>query len=341
MPLPAEERKGINGRSLLLDIPGFNFITDLPCEYLHSVNLGVVKRFIEQTFANIREKRTRLSKTKLCNPADFNTQMRGIKVPREFSRRSRSLDYSVMKGQEFRNIILFFFPIVLNCFEHAAKERKLWLYLVYMIRSCILPDNEYASVGTNVIQDCCNKFYKLYETLFGQKNCTYYTHVVASHLLQMRTHGPLTFTSAFGFESFYGEMCHSFVPKTISPLKQIMQNILLKRTLAPHCCTPPIHYSATNTALENNNTIYTYLDNRHYIYQIDTIVNDTCYCKKIGQFQATFPELPAMSWNEIGIYRKGGVGNKLVPIKINTIAGKVLTVQNLLITCPTNVLEEK
>ena len=42
--------KGVKGRSLLIDLPGFDIVNDIPTEYLHSVSIGLVKRLLELTF---------------------------------------------------------------------------------------------------------------------------------------------------------------------------------------------------------------------------------------------------------------------------------------------------
>ena len=105
--LSLEESKGIVGRSPLLDFPNFNFVYDAPAEYLHSSCLGVIKRLVELTF-DVGDKRKRLTKRKLSSTVLFNKLMLTIKVFKEFSRRARKLDFAVFKGQEFRNLALFF-----------------------------------------------------------------------------------------------------------------------------------------------------------------------------------------------------------------------------------------
>ena len=112
----------------------------------------------------------------------------------------------------------------------------MWLYLSYMIKSCVLPSNEYSQIPPNVIKYCMESFYSLYQALFGVRNCTYNTHVMSCHLLEMRCNGPLTLTSAFPFESFYGELRQSFVPGTCSTLKQMLSNVMMKRAICPHKC---------------------------------------------------------------------------------------------------------
>lgn len=60
--LSIDESKGIVGRSLLLDIPDFNFTYDVPAEYLHSGCLGVIKKLVELTFNVVSKKKKEILK---------------------------------------------------------------------------------------------------------------------------------------------------------------------------------------------------------------------------------------------------------------------------------------
>ena len=177
--------KGVKGRSLLIDLPGFDIVNDIPTEYLHSVSIGLVKRLLELTF-NMGSNRQRTTTRKLSSPGTFNQLLTDIKVPHEFSRRIRDLDFNVYKAQEFRNVLIFLFPIVLECIEIGCRERDLWLLLAFMIRACIIPNNEFNYVEKNDIKMAAYSFYTVYEQLFGPRNCTYTVHVVCSHILQIR-----------------------------------------------------------------------------------------------------------------------------------------------------------
>ena len=338
--LSVDEAKGVMGRSLFLDIPYSDFILDIPVEYLHGVCLGVVKRTIILTF-NVGEIRQRNTTRKLSDVASFNILMALIKVPREYSRRVRNLDLSVMKGQEYRNIIIVFFPIVISCIEPDAKERRLWLLLAYMVRACVLPENEYETIDTSVIDYCGKHFYNLYEKLFHSRNCSYYTHMIGCHMPQIRARGPLTATSAFGFESFYGEVRHSFTPSTSSPLKQVFEKVLLKRSISHHCCESSIYYSPKDTAMESNSIIYTFFDQQYQFYKIKTIDDNVMECFKVGKYQTTFPETPTLNWEKIGVFQAGGISEETALIMKEHVAGKVLHVNDLFLTCPNNVLREK
>ena len=340
--LEKNEKKGVVGRSPLWDIPQFNFVRDIVAEYMHAVCIGVVKRLLELTFS-IGETRTRVTKRKLSSPSDFDALMADTKVVRECSRRARKLDFAVMKAQELRNIILFFFVHVLQCIEQNAKERRLWLLLAYIIRACVLPSNEFKYVNLNDIEEASKEFYSLYERLFGPSNCTYNTHIVGSHVIEMRAHGPLTLTSAFGFESFYGEMRQAFTPGTQSPLKQIMEKILIKRALSFHCCNNSIYFSDHDSPLECNTIIYCYENDEHQIYQIIKVQDDNLLCYKQGKYNFSFKETSDLNlnWSQVGVYKKGGLMQTINVIPKNKVSGKVLHVGEFLITCPLNVLREK
>ena len=338
--LTPEECKGILGRSPLMNIDGFDIVMDCPTEYLHSGCLGVTKRLICLTFS-VGENRQRVTKRKLSAPSDFNALILIIKVPHEFNRRVRELDFAVLKGQEYRNIVLFFFPIVIACIPDKDPERKVWLLYAYMMRSCTVPEKEFKNIDLQTIEDACEQFYKLYEKIFGPSNCSYNTHIICCHLLEMRHHGPLTFTSAFAFESFYGEIRNSFVPGTPATLKQIFKKILLKRAITPHKCENSIYYSDHETNMENNTLIYCYKDLTHKFYKICKVGKYHVICQPQGRRKKTFTELSSFDFSKVGVYEKGLKSNEKIKIMKKDIHGKALEVYGLLITCGNNILREK
>ena len=342
--LTPDEAKGIAGRSPFFDIPYFNFVRDFPVDYLHCVCLGVVKRSVELTF-KVGEVRHRETKRALSSPHQFNLLIARVKVFREFNRRVRDLDFAVYKGQEFRNISIFFFTIVIDCIEPNHKERHMWLHLSYLIKACVIPTEEFRNISLNVLDDSATKFYSLYEQLFGVINCTYNTHVFSCHLREMRYHGPLTLTSAFPFESFYGEMRRAFVPGTVSTLKQILSNVLVKRSIVKHSCEQSIYISAKDTAMECNSLIYCFSDLQYRLYRVKSVDGNHLLCKRIPTLPCTFPETPNLNWSSVGVFKKGEEVNEDDDddevIMRGFVKGKVLAVNDYLITCPNNVLREK
>ena len=171
-PLSREEAKGIKGRSLLLNTYEFNLIDSMPAEYMHSTCLGVGKRVTELTF-NVGQNRVRNTKRKRSDPKLFNILIRCVLVPFEFPRRIRNLDFGVFKAAEFRNIVIFFFTIVVECIEvKYVKERKLWLQLAFVVRACVLSNEEFNVIKKDTIKGLAKDCYKNYEKVYGPQNCT-------------------------------------------------------------------------------------------------------------------------------------------------------------------------
>ena len=307
---------------------------------MHLASLGVVKRLLEMTFTTGETRSTNTMRPLI--PTDrFNHFMKNTKMFKECSRRVRNLDLSVMKAQELRNILIFFFIFIAQCLEGYDKEIKVWEMLAFMARACILPEEEFQNVNINSIKYCQKNFYQLYQKLFGVRNCTYSIHVLTSHLLQIRNLGPLTETSAFRFESFYAELRNAFQPGTVSPIKQMMQSVLLKRQLSKHVCCENVYLRVKDTALECNSLIYTYEDNAHSVYKIKSIEGNNLVCNPLGNHDVDFPCTSMLNWASVGVYRKGGLSSLNVSVQRNKVAGKIMIVGKYLVTCPNNVLREK
>lgn len=341
------ERKGFKGESHLLYQRNFHFINSIPAEYMHLGCLGVTKRLLELTFKLTDTSREKNSKRKLSDPSLFNAAMKKIQFFREFSRRCRNLDLSIIKAQEYRNIILFFFMIVINCIEDGFQnEKRIWLYLAFIFRACVLPNNEFDLIDPIHVKNASKKFYSLFEKAFSKTNCTYSVHVFASHNLRIRGDKPFTETSAFKFESFYSEMKNLFQPGTNSAVKQIMQNTMMKRLLEPHCCNKPVKFACkkdSQKGLENNSMVYTLNEqNQHELYNIIEINEDGSFqCTKQGRFKYECPLTPEIDWSSVGVYKKGPSSLNIQTILKKHVLGKVISVEKFLITCPMNVLYEQ
>ena len=341
--LSSEECKGFWGTSHFLFLENFSFINNIPTEYMHSRCIGVVKRLIELTF-NVGENRLRNTKRKLSLASEYNKLISEIKVLREFNRRIRNLDFGVMKAQEFRNIILIFFPIILKCIpDEFPKEKKMWLQLTFILRACTVPNAEFDQISNNVIESTALSFYKNYENLFGKRNCSYSIHLITCHLLQMRGDVPLTETSAFKYENFYAELRNLFQPGTISPSKQILRNCYMKRLLENHNCAKSNFYDIESKGKEDNSLIYYLDDDKEFCFFkiVEKIDNNNFICQPQGKFKYQCDLLKDLPWDRVGVFKVGPYSDEKTLIKRSEIHGKVVKVNDFFITCPNNVLEEK
>ena len=134
-------------------------------------------------------------------------------------------------------------------------------------------------------------------------------------------------------------------PGTTSSLKQLLQNAFMKRIVEYHSCQCPIYYCAekgTKTR-ECNHLIYTYIDEKYEIYKIIQKYPSFFMCLPHGRFNYSNTLTPELDWSAVGVFTKGPMSSETetVRVYVGNIRGKVITVENVLITCPINVLTEK
>lgn len=264
------------------------------------------------------------------------------KVLTEFGRRGRKLDFKVMKGEEFRNLVLFFWDFVILSIENGLQERKLWLVYTFQVRAYVLPDEEYKNVSQNELAICNEKFLFLFEAVYGISNASYNIHMMC-HLKEIRSQGKLTDTSTFAQESYYGEMRNSYVTGTCSTGKQIITNAYIKRQLPHNSCRKRILYRAKETSRTCDRYFYIHANGTYKFYAIKKENEDgTLVCTRIGKRLYNPPETIAenLSWNTIGVFKFSTFTENEIIIKRSEVTGKAIIVNNIIMTCPTNVLQE-
>ena len=201
-----------------------------------------------------------------------------------------------------------------------------------MLRACLLPTFEVERLNFDVVGDCSNKFYILYKKLFGSTNCSYNTHVLCSHILEMRKdNNSLTHTSCFCFENFYSSMRRAYVPGTSSPLKQILSKTFLQKIVSNHFCLTPIYYSPKDTHLQCNSLVYQYIDGEYHLFLITSIEDNMLFCSPLGKQEHQFPRCN-FNWGQVGVFKTGAISNETVQLCKSSIHGKVIRVSNLLLS---------
>ena len=77
------------------------------------------------------------------------------------------------------------------------------------------------------------------------------------------------------------------------------------------------------------------------MYQVNSIDGNNLTCQVLDKLPCTFPETPTLNWGIIGVFEKGNLLPGEVVIDRSTVKGKVVVVNNYLMTCPLNILQEK
>ncbi len=142
-----------------------------------------------------------------------------------------------LKAEEYRNIWLFFFPIMLEQLTDKLA-RKVWARLAFLMRAYYFPDREYAGLGKQYLKDMGSALLKSWIEAFGEANCTYNVHHVL-HLPTTREAGQFTDISAVPYESSFANVRRSFVAGTPDIPKQILETMYM-RLLKGQSCTKKV-----------------------------------------------------------------------------------------------------
>lgn len=242
---------GVCKVSPLLAIPSLDIIEHIPCEKMHAVDLGIVRRLMSYFYTGSKTSKTPLKKVHV---AKLNEYLRDQKVISECSRRTRDLDVGVWKASEYKQLVLSMWPAVA---ETCRKEcRELWILTTFIVRALCLPDETYNEITTETSMELLMKrWYVIYEKTLGPKACVYNVHIF-HHLLRVRQLGPLTLTSAYPYEDHYSSFKKSYCLGTASTGLQAMRNLNLA-LLAGHKCKRTFNFSTKETSKIDDSVIYT------------------------------------------------------------------------------------
>ncbi len=169
-----------------------------------------------------------------------------VKVPVEFSRKTRPM-LPDWKAEEFRNMIIFFFPIFIeNLIHHLEQVRrtatsgsrrsslvplkaaiKVWARLAYLLRAYYAPQVEYDHLHKGLLVEQASLTIRSFKTAFKEDCCTSNLHYLL-HLERIREAGHFSEISATPYESAFADVRRSYVPGTPGIPKQILSTMYLR-----------------------------------------------------------------------------------------------------------------
>ncbi len=315
----AGETRGVRGRSLLASVASLDIINDVPADGMHLVCLGVVRRMMNVTF---KSGKRAILPYEPAEVAPFNDAIKACKSLAKFSRRPRDFDVAIYKSEEYRNLTLVYWPVLLKT---APKSTiKIWLLTVYIVRAYCLPDSLFNRLVPDEIEtNLLRKWYLWYEKTFGVDQCTYSPHVF-SHLNKLRIHGPLGKTSAVRYENKYATVKQNYKSGTTSVGTQALINSLLAN-LDGHKCKPPRKLSLQCTSRVDERFVYLRDES---IFKLTHLEDGEVRGLRVPS-QRVCGLLPGLDFSDVGVYRVDTTN--LMPhseksIDPNDVAGKVVIV---------------
>jgi hypothetical protein len=120
------------------------------------------------------------------------------------------------KAEEYRNLLLFFFPFILQSFENAGRrlyrpERQIFAALAYLVRAYVLPDREYAALDQEHLIATAETLLTHIEANYGMKVMSYNNHQIR-HFNLFRKRGNFAKRSAFPAEGMFAQVRRGFEP---------------------------------------------------------------------------------------------------------------------------------
>lgn len=321
--------------------------------------MGVGKSLMLYTFKSATNKVTTHDQTRAgevetvvttqsskADPGPLNVNLGYVKCPYEFSRNTRDIDHATFKGEEYRNFMLFYFPLTWEMFPTQAYNVKLWKTIGFLTRAYTLPDEEYRMIRGQYLIQLQSLFVKLIRVHHGKWCCTYNIHLVL-HLHYIREKwGPLWVSSAFLFESMFAQMTRAFKVGTWNVMAQLFEN-MYSRLLASHACRKTIYIGPNLTQDTANDDSLFYTWNEEDGYEFYTALTVFHWQSGVQAYKISVDEVPETRgdqypWHKVGLFQYGVVHNadQSVHVPAAKVKGKAIQVDNYIMSIANGLLRE-
>lgn len=209
------------GTSILEKIPGFRPVTDVPLDYMHLICLGVVKKFVVNTWCFGRPPH-KLAAREINIMSDTLISFTKF-VPVEFARVPRSLKESKRwKATEFRQFLLYTGPIVLKRVLHNTKYDH---FISLHIASIILLSEKY-QLYTDYAEELLTHFVLSTKHLYGPEFLTHNIHNLLHIASDVKEFGNMNLFSNFPAENYLQKLkklvrnSHHVLPQVVRRLSE-------------------------------------------------------------------------------------------------------------------------
>ena len=216
----------------VLDI---DMIQRFPLDYMHVLNLGVMKRLLLLWISGPLKTRTSANQI-----AQISNKLDNIKkyMPCEFVRKPRSLQHvRLWKATEYRQFLMYTGPFVL---KDILTKRQYDHFMCLHVGVCILMNVELVAQHSEYARQLLHYFVLESIEIYGRKFVTYNVHCLV-HLPDVAVfYGSLENCSAYKFEN-YLQRLKRLVRSGRRPLAQVSRRIAeMEHHVidSPAACTP-------------------------------------------------------------------------------------------------------
>ena len=347
--LSNDERRGYLGRSKLLDLEGFDIVTDVPAEYMHNQCLGVQKRLMNQTynFPNVPD-RIDLLTVERYDLLSYLTDAREVKYPSDFNRGVSKLE-SAMKAEEYRNYAMGGCLVLISTKSHRQPLVKIQIIFTFLVKTYVMPKAEYERADSSIdLVDLAHYWQEVYQENFHPYFQTYNVHVFC-HLKEIRKKGPLTLTSMFAPEGMFSDLLNGICVGTTNIGKQGILRVLMRYNAKHHRCFKRIVYSPYVPGQSKDDSIgyiYDKVEKKHHVWKVVETdpISKTCKAQRVN-ISPYIAQIGGVTFSKLdmslcGIYVHQGITDELRQFHYKDFNGKGFIVRNLITLLPKNILNE-
>lgn len=202
----------------VLEMLPINMIDAFPLDYLHCVLLGIVKWIL--TFYRYTSKALSAND---CIEINRRVRIFAKNQPKEFQRRLRSFTecLGTLKGHEFRQYLLFVFPLLM---KGIVSEEVINNFLKLHIASIIFSHKRFSRFYDQADQ-LMKMFLEEFALIFNARHVTYCPHSLCHMKKFVDLYGPWSNFSTFEYES-YNATVKNLLKGHVKPLTQIVNRII-------------------------------------------------------------------------------------------------------------------
>ncbi len=326
---------GVKGTSCVVELFE-DVMLGVPIDYFHAVYLGLSRKIMKEILgtSQVFLARPRHRQVKQAINARWPT----VHVPSEVQRRPRRIDESSYKASEWKSLCFIGFPIVISSLVGLAmrQEARAFTYFVFLCRAMVVSQPCYDRVRQEVdLKDVMKKFIKSYMKAFGKAACIPSLHLF-SHLLEQRSHQPLSLTSTESFESFYAIIKKQFKTGTQSIGKQVLENLFgYYNGQLSHNCRKKYRYRPMEDDIKHDCWIRT---ENGYKKIVQHLGNGRVTCRVVDTERYTPDVVRTLPFHLIGVARFKRVRNDEVIVQEADIIEKVVKVERVLVSMPFDIL---
>ncbi len=311
---------GVTGRSPLLRLPGFDMVADSPSDPLHRDFLGMTKNMWR--LCTNPNKQGNLSARTQTMLATVSKAYASVRLPQEFSHRSRPVDMANFKSHEWKSLLMTSFPVIADAAQElrGGQSGVMWTLFAFLLRIYNGPEHFMNEIGEESLRSIHKRFYIAFESEFGEAACSFNVHAF-SHMIENRKFGRQHVISTEAFESAYGMIQLSYAPGTRCIGKQILERMLIRLLrFRGHNCDYTLTFSRFKQENRNDDSIVT--DDKWNFFKVKDVQKDTLTVVKIHKTRWVSEYDGDLPFHKAGVFRFNGYSDEKMCLPKSYFTGK-------------------